>query len=298
MKKNAMLARQVEQMAATMAGSPFSAPRSGTRTAAITNLTGLAGTKRNLEEISFEAEAEGSNDDVVEAEGASDNVAVEDGEDTEQNVSTETVQQDSAAARSNALDLLNGLAESTADLSTITVMSEMERFWAANIFQNRKEMADRDNAPVPKRALFDTKNKYFFGYNPDCYNDTKGMKKGNLDAMTMVAIAFTSQQWNRLFEKDCQLDEMRSIVGLVVKQMQANLKACEIRFCDRSETSRFAELKNLRSISGKWITILKGLKKTMNFKDVKDIVFKEWLADKLGEPPGSVGQSSLHRFLG
>ncbi len=124
------------------------------------------------------------------------------------------------------------------------------------------------------------------------------MKKGNLDAMTMVAIAFTSQQWNRLFEKDCQLDEMRSIVGLVVKQMQANLKAWEIRFCDRSETSRFAELKNLRSISGKWITILKGPKKTMNFKDVKDIVFKEWLADKLGEPPGSVGQSSLHRFLG
>ena len=38
------------------------------------------------------------------------------------------------------------------------------------------------------------------------------MTKGNLNAMTMVSIVFTSQQWKRLFEKDCQLDEMHLIV--------------------------------------------------------------------------------------
>ena len=77
-----------------------------------------------------------------------------------------------------------------ADINAITVMSEMERFWEADLFQAKKQLADKDNKRVPKRALFDPTNNYFFGYNPDCYNDKKGMKKGNLDAMTMVAIAF------------------------------------------------------------------------------------------------------------
>ena len=294
MRKNTMLAKQVEHFAAAMAGGSPS-PRSRNKTAPVTNQTVFAGTKRSLDEISAEAEAEdndeadATNDEAAETiEGVSDDMVVEAGD---------TEQESAAATRTNAFQLLTGLAETKVDLKDITVMSEMERFWAAGTFQNKKAMAAENNETVPRRALFDTNNSYFFGYNPDCFNDDSGMKKRSLDAMTMVAIAFTSQQWNRLFDDNCELDEMRSIVGEVLKQMHANLKAWEIRFCNRSETSRFNILKNLRAIANKWNTILGGLKKTMNFNNLTDPVFKEWLADKLGEPPGSVGQSSLDRFL-
>ena len=69
---------------------------------------------------------------------------------------------------------------------------------------------------MPKRALFDPTNNYFSGYSPDCHNDKNGMKKCKLDAMTMVAIAFTSEKWKWLFEDDCDITDMRSIVGQVV----------------------------------------------------------------------------------
>ena len=205
MRKNTMLAKQVEHFAAAMAGGSPS-PRSRNKTAPVTNQTVFAGTKQSLDEISAEADAEveaeaeakdndeadATNDEAAETiEGVSDDMVVEAGD---------TEQESAAATRTNAFQLLTGLAETKVDLKDITVMSEMERFWAAGTFQNKKAMAAENNETVPRRALFDTNNSYFFGYNPDCFNDDSGMKKRSLDAMTMVAIAFTSQQWNRLFE--------------------------------------------------------------------------------------------------
>ena len=124
--------------------------------------------------------------------------------------------------------------------------------------------------------------------NPQYENDQHGGKQANIDAMTVAAIAFESEQWDKMFTKLDDKD-LRKICSEVNKQAQEWLKKKAIEICQVPSKTVFKKLKNLRSVSTKYKEIMKALVKVLH-KSKKEIA--EWLRGELGEVAAR-GQASL-----
>jgi hypothetical protein len=94
--------------------------------------------------------------------------------DSEDGVKEPPPKQMKAAAANDALD---GISVANTKTTEITIASELERLHSLiGVFQTKKKQAAENNEVVPKRALFDDGNKYYFGGNPSMSLDTKGGK--------------------------------------------------------------------------------------------------------------------------
>eukprot|EP00956_Cyclotella_meneghiniana_P042756 scaffold249312_cov72-Cyclotella_meneghiniana.AAC.5 len=59
--------------------------------------------------------------------------------------------------------------------------------------------------------------------------------------------------WDTLREDSLNAEQMRQVVGdIILTDMYKKLKELEIEYLDRNPNSKFKELKNLRSVAGKW----------------------------------------------
>jgi hypothetical protein len=88
--------------------------------------------------------------------------------DVEYEVEEPPTKQTKPTPTKNAFDLLiDGAAVHNVDLNNITVQSELQRLYSADVFQTKKKQAAKKGEEVSKRALFDSTNEYYFGSNPD-----------------------------------------------------------------------------------------------------------------------------------
>ena len=260
--------------AATFA-SPLSTPTAATRLE--TAPRSLAGNKRSSDEINEEVQgtddnvmAEPSNDATEQAARAE--VALEAMQPVQgamAGVAVETVQRDP-----NAWGSLDGIVTSTVDLTKITVRTELECMWHSNKFKDKTD-GEGNIIRLPKHALFDTMCAHFLGYNADMARDQTGQKKAYTDSMTVVAVSMEQRNWDTLREDSLTAEQMRQVVGDIIRDMYKKLKELEIEYLGRSPNSKFKELKNLRSVAGKWKKILSEVEKR---QDVDT-----WLKGQLGE---------------
>jgi len=169
------------------------------------------------------------------------------------------------------------------DPKDVNIGAELERLYKSKVFKAKKDEADRNpnenQKTVPKRALYDCDCMYFFGLNPRYENDQHGGKQANIEAMTVAAIAFEAEQWNKMFTKLDDKD-LRKICSDVNKQAQEWLKKRTIDICQVSPKTVFKKLKNLRSFSTKYKEIMKAHVKIWHKSDIE---IAEWLRGELGE---------------
>jgi hypothetical protein len=186
------------------------------------------------------------------------------------------------APTNNAFGLMiDAAAVNRVDINSITIQTELERLFSEGVFQARKRQADENGEKVPKRALFDSQNKYFFGANPHMLLDNKGGKKANTNAMTVAAIAFPDRLWEQMFNDDkLDMAGVRRIASAVNSSVADKIKNWEINHCGRKEDGGFRPLKNQRAVSGKWKEVVKALMKT-RYKTEEQ--FQAWVAKELGE---------------
>jgi hypothetical protein len=190
----------------------------------------------------------------------------------------------------DAFAAMDGLASAATRTNDINVVSQLELLHSTGVFQAKKRQADAAGEVVTKSALFDSSNKYFFGYNQSLAQDSKGGKRHYTNAMTVVAIVIDGDQWNQMFDESLDSAAVRAIVSDVSKKVHEKIKALEIRFLNRKPTEDLKPLKNLRSVSGKWKKINDALSKTMKSEIERD----NWLLSQLGEAIGP--QRSLGQF--
>jgi hypothetical protein len=178
-------------------------------------------------------------------------------------------------------------------LPKLTVRTELERLWNDEVFKAKKAMSvDKEGShiPIPRRALFDVKSAFFFGYNADMERDKKGLKKAYTDGMTAVAVSITQKQWDTMFEESLSKDGMRDIVGEVITSVHRNVKQWEVEYCGRKPTETFKPTKNLRALGNKWNNICKGVRKSFNNNDQQ---VDNWLRGLLGEPPRTLNNINI-----
>jgi hypothetical protein len=136
-------------------------------------------------------------------------------------VDAELIDEDAPPAKlskPNAFDALDGVSATNVNTGDVTVKSELERLYSTGVFREKKRQADERDEAVTKRALFDSNNPYFFGYNPQLAADSRhGGKSHNTAAMTLVAISIDGAQWNKLFDQ--------SLV-LLYEQLQQSIEEC------------------------------------------------------------------------
>jgi hypothetical protein len=189
----------------------------------------------------------------------------------------------------DAFAALDGLGSADTRTTDINIIAQLELLHSNGVFQAKKRQADAADDVVTKRALFDSNNKYFFGYNPNMAQDRKGGKKHYTNAMTAVAIAFDGNQWNRMFDESLDSNAVRTIMAAVSKEVHLKIKDLSITLQIRKPTDKFRELKNLRSVSGKWKEIIEALSKTRKSETERE----EWLMGQLGEVAVAGTQKSL-----
>lgn len=278
-KRSDKLTKRVNALAnAVSMGSPASVSGAA---AALTTPDKSKGTKRSLDDISKEIDPQPE----IVMDGVEGSAA-------------EPASKPAAnPAKKNALAVL-GIPVEKPDTNAITVKTELERLWKTKVFKNRKALAGVDDEgkqiPVPKRALFDPDFALFFGYNEIMEKDKKGLKKTYTDAMTVVAISFNERLWDTMFEDSLKEEGMRDIVGEICGKVQLTLREMAIRYTEKTEKSKFKQLKNLRSIHGKWKEITAAVRKTYR-KD--DMEMEEWLRGYLGEAAGRGKQKTINQFV-
>jgi hypothetical protein len=189
----------------------------------------------------------------------------------------------------DAFAALDGLGSADTRTTDINVIAQLELLHSNCVFQAKKRQAYAAGEVVTKRALFDSKNKYFFGYNPSMAQDRKGGKKHYTNAMTAVAVAFDGNQWNRMFDESLDSNAVRTIVATVSKEVHLKIKDLSITLQIRQPTDNFRELENLRSVSGKWKEIIEAVNKTRQSETERE----EWLMGQLGEVAVAGTQRSL-----
>ena len=278
-KRSDKLTKRVNALAnAVSMGSPASVSGAA---AALTTPDKSKGTKRSLDDISEEMDPQPEN--------------VMDG--VEGSAAEPAAKPAAHPAKKNALAVL-GIPVEKPDTNAITVKTELERLWKTKVFKNRKALAGVDDEgkqiPVPKRALFDPDCALFFGYNEIMEKDKKGLKKAYTDAMTVVAISFNKRLWDTMFEDSLKEEGMRDIVGEICGKVQLTLREMAIRYTEKTEKSKFKQLKNLRSIHGKWKEITAAVRKTYRKDDAQ---MEEWLRGYLGEAAGRGTQKTINQFV-
>lgn len=139
-------------------------------------------------------------------------------------VDAEQVAPPAKQSKRNAFDAMDGVSSANLSTKDVTVKSELERLHSTGVFREKKRQADEREEVVTKRALFDSNNRYFFGYNPQLLTDKHGGKSHNTVAMTVVATAFDGVQWNKMFDESLDDAAVRAIVADVSKKMNERLK--------------------------------------------------------------------------
>ena len=115
------------------------------------------------------------------------------------------------------------------------------------MYQERKRQAHENEDSVPKHALYDLQNKYFFRANPRMLLDNKDDKNDNIIAMTVVAIAFPDNLTKHMFnDHNLGMYDLRKIANAVNSSVAAKIKELEIKHCNREEDGNF-NLKSLKN---------------------------------------------------
>jgi hypothetical protein len=155
------------------------------------------------------------------------------------------IDEDAPAAKlskPNAFDALDGVSATNVNTGDVNVKSELERLYSTGVFREKKRQADEREEVVTKRALFDSNNPYFFGYNPQLAADSRhGGKSHNTAAMTLVAISIDGAQWNKLFDESLDDAAVRAIAADVSKNVHERIRELLIKYCDKSPDDTFKD---------------------------------------------------------
>jgi hypothetical protein len=124
-------------------------------------------------------------------------------------------------SKPNAFDAMDGVYSANLSTGDVNVKSELVRLHSTGVFQEKKK-----EEVVTKCALFDSDNRYFFGYNPQLLADRHGGKSHNTAAMTLVAISIDGAQFDELLDDAA----VRAIAADVSKEVNEQIRVLFIRY--------------------------------------------------------------------
>jgi hypothetical protein len=184
----------------------------------------------------------------------------------------------------NLLETLNGTQQSKKTTKGITVKTELERLWTLGIFKNKQKQASQASTTLEKRCLFDTKNRYFIGYN-DMF--VRGNEARYRDAMRIVAMSIANTEWNTLTGESVEDSEMRKLVDTISTNTKSKMKRLEIDYMARDHTKTIKATNSLQSLGNRSRKVWDKLKERLR----TDLCMEEWLTTQLGGAGGPQQQS-------